>query len=535
MINGSWLVLIPPFLVVVCALVTRRVIFSFSVGVISSVLLLCKTDIKCAAHLTATRFLESSGLNKFGSWHDFWSNWNFFIFLFLILLGVLITLMRDSGAADAFAHIIGRRVKSKEATQKASLVLSLVFFLDDYFSVLTVGSVMRALAHLHKISAVKMAFLVTGMATPIVILSPISSWIGEIILQLKVAGISPHATLDGEPYFVFLRSIPFIFYAIFMIINVWYIVIRNISYGPMYYDEHHKLAHVRPYHERPFDKDHASILDFLIPVGSLIVSVLFGFLYTGDFHWFGGSNSFIEAIKNTKPHLALFFGGLTSSIISFLYFLIRKKITLKQAHIIIKNGVLLMLPSILMLIVAWAFGGMLREDLHTGDYIASRFIGFMNVTFLPLLCFIITGLTSCIIGSAWATIGIMLPLVVPMIEALLQIPAGTSVEAVPLLFPVIGATLSGAIMGTTVSIIADNPIMTAASTGANHYEHIKTMSWYAVPVICATALAYAIIGIGMNWMSLPIVWAIAFSAGIIVLICLLELFARLFHHRKTLG
>lgn len=529
MFNQSWIVIIPPLLVVFTALLTRRVIISFITGIITGSLIVTQAKLTDSILLIGKRFLDSSGLAKMGSWHEFWGNWNLFIFMFLILLGILISLLQYSGASNVFAYILQDGIKTKKDVEKTSLFLSLLFFIDDYFSVLTVGSVMRSLARLDHLHPVKLAFLVTAMATPITILSPISSWVGEIVLQLKLVGISPGNGIDADPYFVFLRSIPFIFYAIFLIIGAWYIVSRSISFGPMaVYDN--KSLH--PKAETIPDHHASSIMDFLVPVLSLIITIFLGFLYTGNFIWFGGNNGFFEAIKNTVPHLALFMGGLVSVVISFAYFLMRKKITITDVITVTKQGTWLMIPSIFMLLCAWTFGSILRYDLHTGDYIAGIFVLFMNVTFLPLVCFLLSGLISCMIGSAWATIGIIVPIVIPMLLKLLHAVPGISADALPLLFPVIGATLSGAIMGTNMSLISDNPIMTAASTGANHYEHVKTMIWYVAPIAFSTIIVYTILGICITWFSLGTVFLISIGSGIICMIGLLELCQRLFKSGK---
>ncbi len=518
--------LVPPLLVVLCAVMFRRVILSFVLGIIASALIVTQGHLVESFWLISKRFLASSGLNKIATAQELLGNWNLFIFLFLMVLGIIIRLLQVSGASGVFAQVVRPFAKNKCSVEKASLFLSFLFFIDDYFSVLTVGSVMRPLAQRYHLHPVKLAFLVTAMATPITILAPLSSWVGEIVLQLKLVGIASDGALVADPYFVFLKSIPFIFYAIFLIIGTWYIVVRGISYGPMMrYDA------AQPKEEKSSAEimdAGATLTDFLLPIAILIGGVLVGFLYTGGYNLFGGPHTFVQAIKNTIPHQALLGGGLASLGMSCIYFLARKKITGTDLKRVFKEGALLMLPSIIMLVCAWTFGSLLRQDLHTGDMIASLFVKIMNVQLLPMVCFLFSALISCMIGSAWATIGIMLPIVVPLLQTVLGLPLGVSADFVLLLFPIIGATLSGAIMGTNISFISDNPIMTCASTGANHYEHIKTMTWYVIPIAIATAVAYAVVGMSAPGMSALHVFGIGITVGVIMMIVLLELFQRLF-------
>lgn len=524
-----WLVILPPLLVVSLILITRRMILSFFIGIVMSALIATQGNIMSALHLVAQRLLSSAGISQLAT-QSLIHNWNLCIFIFLLCLGVIISLLSESGAASAYIRVIQRFVTSRVSAQIASLILSLFFFIDDYFSVLTVGSVMRPLAQRYGIPPVKLAFLTTTMASPLTILAPVSSWIGEIIVQLKQSGVND--ALDNvsiivfaDPFYVFFRSIPFILYAIFIIIATWYIVLRRISYGPM-------ATFEKKFQPQPntiiSPKKNSSFFDFVFPIIILIGTVFAVLAITGNYWLFGGTYSFLDAMKYASVQQALLAGGVIGLCVSLVYFLITQKISLHQSVLCLKTGIALMLPSIIMLINVWALGTLLKQDLNTGAYLAQITSSFMNITLFPVLCFIIAGCIAWMIGSAWATIGLMFPIVLDMLKTLLLLSTHTPLEAVPLLMPILGATLSGCIVGTHLSLLSDNPIMSAASTGANHIDHVKTMAWYVLPVACATALAYGIIGIIINNMGLTLSLCIAYITGIITLIVLLELAQRLF-------
>jgi len=521
--QGTWLVTIPPLLVVFTVFFTRRMLFSLLVGLIAGALIACDCNLIKAASLSIKRLFESTGLANIGSVDAIINNWNLLIFSFLICIGILITLLGYTGAAQAYAQLVRKRVKTKKQAEAASLLLSSIFFIDDYFSALTVGSVMRPVAALYKIHPVKLAFLTTAMATPLTILSPISSWVGEIMLQFRQVGISQTANslVYADPFYIFVCSIPFITYALFMLISSWYIVLRSISYGPMKQYETVTAAN-NPEGHTIHGKRAGSLFDFFLPIIILMATIFITLLATGNWTFFGGTATFLQALKNGSMSQALALGGIVGVFITFIFLYMRKKIKSSQIGTICKNGFFLMYPSILMLICAWGLGSLLKNDLKTGLYIAHLLGTIIHVWILPLVCFALSALIATLIGSAWATIGLMLPIVVPMLVSLMGFEQMVLLEQLPLLLPVIGATLSGCILGTHISLIADNPIMAAASTGADHLEHIKTLFWYAFPAAISSALTYTIIGIGLPSIGLINSSLLGFACGATVMIVLLE-------------
>lgn len=522
----TWLVLVPPLLVIVCALYTQRMILSFFVGIAAACLIATQGSPYQALLMGLNRLWQSSGLNALSSWQSFITSWNLLIFLFLCCLGILTVLLRKSGSADAFARIAQRRVNSPQAAEKASLLLSLFFFLDDYFSSLTVGSIMRPVAHYVGLSPVKLAFLVTAFASPLAVLSPISSWIGEIILQLKQAGIdstNPTSMINADPLTAYLYAIPTIFYSLILLVTVWYIVVRKISYGPMAHYDREAHANKSSTHNHALAQTNNTLADFLIPLSSLIIAIVTGMLVTGNYWLFGGSSSLLQAFKQAAINQAFFIGGIVSLAISVLWFIARKHITLIDVLKSIQEGIALMLPSLIMLICAWSLGSLLKQDLHTGAYIAQLFGCCMTPSLAPFLSFIFSAIVAWMIGSAWAAMGLMFPIIFEMLKATLSLPAHVPLSAVPLIIPTIGAILSGCILGTHFSFLSDTPIMTSTSTGAHHVEHVKTMAWYLLPVALGTASAYASIGFLLMHASLMTSIFCAYSIGLIVTLSILEL------------
>jgi Na+/H+ antiporter NhaC len=519
----SFLAITPPLLVIVLVVLTRHMILSFMGGILLAGILARHGNIFDTATLIGKRFLASAGLSTITSWHGIIDNQNLAIFIFLCSLGAIISLLQFTGAANAYGYFIRRFVHTRQGVEIASLVLSCFFFIDDYFSALTVGSVMRPLATAYKVAPLKLAFLVTALASPIAIITPISSWVGEIVLQLKQSGVGPAAMgsiVQADPFYIFLNTIPFIFYALLLIFAAWYIVLRRISYGPMAVYE--ASAQSNSVVIEVQDISSSSLLDFILPLLVLVSTVFTLLLYTGGYSGFGGQENVFVALKKGVPHQALLVGGLVGVVFTSIYFLLRQKLTIPTLIQCLKQGSFIMIPSIIMLIHAWTLGSILKLDLHTGDYVAQWFGLCVCIPVFPAVCFVATAIISSLIGSAWAAIGLMFPIVIPMLQALIHSSAFYG-DIVPLLLPIIGATLSGSIMGTHLSLLADNPMMSSASTGANHLEHIKTMTWYVIPVGIASVTAYLLLGYTQWALGIYKALLLALSMSIISLVLLFEL------------
>lgn len=524
---NNWLVVIPPLLVVFTALYTRKMIVAFLLGIITSALIATSGHIGTALHLAFIRWWASTGLSGIIHPSTMLSNWNLCIFVFLICVGTIITLLQKTGAAQAYSTFAQRYIKNKRSAESASLILAMIFCIDDYFCALTVGSVMRPLAHRYGIHPLKLAFLTTAMASPLALLMPLSSWIGEIMLQLKLSGVSTdmHSIIYADPFYVLVKAIPFLFYPIIIIASAWYIVMRRISYGPLARYEQKTHAQIVSVST---NKKH-SMIDFALPIVSLIASVMIGLLITGGYWLFGGANGFAHAIKNAQIQHTFFAAGIFSVLLSMSYFYVTKKQTLRDLACALVGGFLIMLPSIIMLIHAWTLGKLLTYDLQTGTYLAGIMSHIIHASLFPMVCFLSATIVAWMIGSAWATIGLMFPIAVPMVPHLMNIPDAQAHLLFIALLPVVGAVLSGSVLGTHYSFMSDTPLMSATSTGASHFEHVKTMAWYLFPITVGVIASYILIGIlpfVFHTHPFWLVWLISISSGLLLSWGLLELFNR---------
>ncbi len=531
MLFYPFLAALPPILVLLSVILTRSILISFIIGILSGSYI-ANGEIVDSFYLTVRRFLEGSGLNKISTLDEIWNNWSLSILIFLICTGILIVLLQESGSVSAFAKITQKHIKSKKSVEIYSLLLSFVFFIDDYFSILTVGSIMHPLTLLYHVHPVKLAYLVMAVASPLTILFPLSSWAGEIILNLRQSGIgvgAPGAFVLSETFNVFLLSIPFILYAFFSIITAWYIVWRKISYGPMALYENQNLPFPKEnYIDVSNQETDTSLFDFTFPIAALTINIFLIIMVTG---FSNGASTLLESLKYGSIQKAFLLGGPFAILISTVWFVMRRKINMKSIGSITKKGFWLMAPSLFMLMLVWTLSLILRQDLQTGVLIASLLASFISKLFFPLICFISSTLITWMIASAWAAMGLIFPIVIPMLKIIQSVPPeGLSIDSIPLVLAVIGATLSGCVMGTHLSFISDNAVMASASTGADHASLIKAMAWYVVPVGIATIVGYLLIGI-LNSFGLTHQLIFSFSGGLIVLVFAIESMQKIFSHQ----
>lgn len=519
--DNSYLVLLPPILVLIVAVYSRSVILSLLTGIISSGLIATKFSLINTASLISRRLLEESNIANlyYGGSLD-----HLYTFGFLVTLGIIISLITHTGGMAAYSRALEPKLKNKKATESTSLLLSLTFFLDDYLSSLTVGSIMRPLTDHFKIPRAKLAFLLDSMSSPLCVLIPASSWVALIVTQLKNSGVSenPDTLIYAEPFQVYIYSILYMFYPILLIISAWFIVRKRISFGPMHYQEieAQKTGNLfggkEPLTLRISGSKHSgSILDFILPIAIFLISFMSFLLYSGNWIYFGGDKTALKAIQEGNAILALFIASLISLSLSVIYYSTQNKIRLKDLSQLTVDGFYLMKNSLIVLLLAWTLGSLLQKDLGTGTYLAQLLLKAMPALLLPLMIFITAILIAASTGSAWGTIAILTPLAIPSVVAFVQQAPPISLDQASLIYPVVAALISGSIAGGHISPISDSTIMSSTSSGTYHLDHIATQIWYVIPVIIGSCVGLLISGLGTNLNQL-IILPIAFIISILI-------------------
>ncbi|MDD9950301.1 MAG: hypothetical protein OXT67_01925 [Zetaproteobacteria bacterium] len=527
---GVWS-LVPPIIVLALGYSTRQVYIPLLAGIFSGAYIAAHGALISGLLLGTERIVEQFELAHLFGDRPLLDGWNILIGIFFIQLGTILKLIHASGGAKAYHRWVEKRLSSPRMIECGSLLLSLCLFIDDYFSALTVGSVMSMLTDKYRIARAKLAFLVDALASPLAMICPVSSWVAAVVGFLKEGGVELHGgeniVIHGSPYIAYLSILPYVSYSWLIFFGVWFIVLRKISYGCMAKrervcqatgDVHGGLINHKTRSQitssSPITVD-SRIADFIAPIVILTVSIFLGIIYSG--YVAGTPFNMVEAMRNASAAKGLVYGGTSALIWIVSFILVRGRLTPHQIGRCTIEGLQLMAPSILVLILAWSFGAVVRDDLQTGSYIAQSCAQNIPHMVIPFVFFLVSFVIAFSLGTSWGAAAILFPIGIQMI---VNLPEYQSTELtlemiLPMLAPSLAAVLSGAVAGDHVSPISDTTIMSSTSTAMDHHDHVRTQVDYAWPVISTCALSYLLYGffyeskLSMPWLlSLCICWSL---------------------------
>ena len=472
--------ILPPVVAIVLALITKEVYSSLFLGIFVGCLLYVNGNLLAALQDFVDRLCTNVGGNAS-------------ILMFLVLLGTLVALMIRAGGSKAYGDWAVAHIKTKSGALWATFILAIVLGVDDYFNNLTTGNVMRPVADGHHISRAKLSYMCDATAAPVCIMMPVSSW------AAAVTGIIGNEEVGFQ---IFLKAIPYNYYAILTLVFIIVMTCLNIDYGPMkthednaakgdlYTTEHRPYADASEMKFNPNGKT----IDLVIPVIILIICCVAGLLIVG---FQGGGHDILTAFANTSAGPALALGGLVALIIDMIYFMIRRSMSFTELMDCLPEGFKQMVPAILILCFAWTIGD-ITKALGAPEFVADfvRSFGSSLQNFLPAVVFIIACGLGFATGTSWGTFTILLPIVIPVFAGVSasELTVADIGPGHDILMIAIAATLGGAVMGDHCSPISDTTIM--ASTGAQcyHLNHVATQMPYAVTVAAVAFVNYIIAG-----------------------------------------
>ncbi|HJB71145.1 MAG TPA: Na+/H+ antiporter NhaC family protein [Candidatus Flavonifractor avistercoris] len=472
--------ILPPVVAIVLALITKEVYSSLFLGIFVGCLLYVNGNLLAALQDFVDRLCTNVGGNAA-------------ILMFLVLLGTLVALMIRAGGSKAYGDWAVAHIKTKSGALWATFILAIVLGVDDYFNNLTTGNVMRPVADGHHISRAKLSYMCDATAAPVCIMMPVSSW------AAAVTGVIGNEEVGFQ---IFLKAIPYNYYAILTMVFIIVMTCMNIDYGPMkthednaakgdlYTTEHRPYADASEMKFNPNGKT----IDLVIPVIILIICCVAGLLIVG---FQGGGHDILTAFANTSAGPALALGGLVALIIDMVYFMIRRSMNFTELMDCLPEGFKQMVPAILILCFAWTIGD-ITKALGAPEFVADfvRSFGSSLQNFLPAVVFIIACGLGFATGTSWGTFTILLPIVIPVFAGVSasELTAADIGPGHDILMIAIAATLGGAVMGDHCSPISDTTIM--ASTGAQcyHLNHVATQMPYAVTVAAVAFVNYIIAG-----------------------------------------
>ncbi|AAO35184.1 Na+/H+ antiporter NhaC family protein [Clostridium tetani] len=497
----GFLTLLPPFIAIVLAFITKNVVLSLSLGVFSGTFLL-QLQGKNIFGAILNGFLDI--VNKIlGSLSD---PWNAGIILQCMTIGGLIALVSKMGGAKAVAESLAKRAKSPTSAQLITWFLGLLVFFDDYANSLIVGPIMRPVSDKMRISREKQAFIVDSTAAPISGIALISTWVGYEISLIKDAYGS--IGQDINAYGVFIDTIPYRFYNILILVFIVASAIMLRDYGPMLKSEvrARTTGKVLGDGAKPMVSSEATALEpkeniklniwnAIVPIGVLLVGAFVGFYFNGYNAIMGGEDEALKAIFTSSPYsfaaireafgasdasVVLFQAALFASIVAMVMGVAQKIFTIEEAVDTWVEGMKSLMITGVILLLAWSLSSVIKE-LGTAKFLVTVLSDALPAFILPSIIFVMGAIISFATGTSYGTMGILMPLTIPLAFSL----GGGDAQYI---IVNASAVLTGAIFGDHCSPISDTTILSSMGTACDHLEHVKTQMWYSLTVATITIL-----------------------------------------------
>ena len=474
--------LLPPLVAIVLALITKEVYSSLFVGIVVGALIYSGFKFEG----TVTQIFEG-GIIKVLS-----DSYNVGILIFLVILGSVVCMMNKAGGSAAFGRWASKKIHTRVGAELAAIILGILIFIDDYFNCLTVGSVMRPVTDRHHVSRAKFAYLIDATAAPVCIIAPISSW------AAAVSGF-----VEGQDGLaIFVRTIPYNFYAILTIVMMVGMVLMKTEFGAMRTHEINALngdlytTSARPYENATDDETpnpRGKVIDLVIPIVMLVICCVISMIYTGGF--FSGTD-FVTAFSQSDASTGLAMGSAFGLVFAIIFYMIRRVVNFRDCMGCIPEGFKAMVPAIMILTFAWTLKAM-TDSLGAAVFVeeAMRSVAGGMEVILPAIIFLVGCGLAFATGTSWGTFGILIPIVVAVFEK----------SSPEMMIISMSACMAGAVCGDHCSPISDTTIMASAGAQCDHVTHVSTQLPYAILAAAVSFVTYIVAGfVKTAWIALPV-------------------------------
>ena len=474
--------LLPPLVAIILALITKEVYSSLFVGIVVGALIYSGFKFEG----TVTQIFEG-GIIKVLS-----DSYNVGILIFLVILGSVVCMMNKAGGSAAFGRWASKKIHTRVGAELAAIILGILIFIDDYFNCLTVGSVMRPVTDRHHVSRAKFAYLIDATAAPVCIIAPISSW------AAAVSGF-----VEGQDGLaIFVRTIPYNFYAILTIVMMVGMVLMKTEFGAMRTHEINALngdlytTSARPYENATDDETpnpRGRVIDLVIPIVVLVICCVISMIYTGGF--FSGTD-FVTAFSQSDASTGLAMGSAFGLVFAIIFYMIRRVVNFRDCMGCIPEGFKAMVPAIMILTFAWTLKAM-TDSLGAAVFVeeAMRSVAGGIEVILPAIIFLVGCGLAFATGTSWGTFGILIPIVVAVFEK----------SSPEMMIISMSACMAGAVCGDHCSPISDTTIMASAGAQCDHVTHVSTQLPYAILAAAVSFVTYIVAGfVKTAWIALPV-------------------------------
>lgn len=442
------LTLLPVFVVIVLATVTRSSFEPLIVGILVACVIAYRGEFltKFIEHLTTALTDKNSG----------------WVILVCMLYGSLITMMIRGGGTAGFSNFLLRYVHNRRSALVSAWILGILIFVDDYLHSLAVGAAMKKITDKFLISRELLAYIVHATSAPLCILLPISTWSIFISGIIEKEGIVP----KGQGMIGYMHAIP---YMAFGFVGITLVLLVALGVFPIIGKM--KAAELRASTGVTVPPDDTHISDvqeervseksklgyFIFPMLVLIATTVYF-----DF----------DALK----------GALITNFFVFVYLFADKALSLKQLSDAILHGFNTILFPIILVILAFALK-LVNDDLHLVQYVITHVEPYMSRELFPAIAFITLATIAFLTGSSWDLYVIAIPLMVGLGNAL-----GANV------WVSVSVVVCAGAFGSNTGFFSDSTILSASSSNVPTMQHALTQLPYALIALLTSTLIYGVIG-----------------------------------------
>jgi Na+/H+ antiporter NhaC len=477
----GWIAILPPLIAIVMALITKNVIPALFLGIWFGAFTI-------------------SGFTPAGAFTGMLAAFDTFvlaaladpahaqIILFSFMIGGMVGIISKNGGMQGVVNHIVPLARSPQRAQGATGLLGLIIFFDDYANVLVVGNTMRQVTDKLRVSREKLAYIVDSTAAPVSCVALITTWIGYEVGLIDTA-VSQIAGFNEAGYSVFLRSIPYSFYPLLCMFFVFVVAFSGRDFGPMYEAEvrARRTGEVTASDARldPAASGHGELeakpdaperaVNAALPVAILIAGVLIGLWVTGQ------GETLQDIIGTADAPRALMWASLLAVLVAAALSIGQRILTLTEVVDAWYAGLKAMMIAMIILVLAWSLSAV-TEVLNTAGYLVSVLGDTLPPAVVPALVFVISAATAFATGSSWGTMGILIPLVVPLSWAVLAANGMADDAHHNVIYSTVACVLGGAVWGDHCSPISDTTILSSMASGCDHIDHVRTQLPYAVLV-----------------------------------------------------
>ena len=478
----GWLSVLPPLFTILMALISKSVIPSLFLGIwigSFSILGLNITVLGQSFLDIIARYIKNSLANPDHA----------AIIIFTLMIGGLVGIISKNGGMLGVVNSLTRFTTNAKRGQLITSFLGIAIFFDDYANTLVVGNTMRKITDKLKISRAKLAFLVDSTAAPIACIALITTWVGYQLGMID-ASIGQINEINESAYYIYLNSILYSFYPVFMLVFVLTIAGSGRDFAAMhkyeiaaragedYSLQGAEMGYTNESESKqlePKEPMRAKAYNAIIPILIFIGSVIVGLFMTGE------GNSVMEIIGSADAYQALMWGSLIAVMFAVLLTLVQGIMSLEETVQSWYGGIKFTIFAIIILIMAWSLGET-TEILQTAKYLVSILGAFLPVAFIPTIVFILSAATAFATGTSWGTMGIFYPIVVPLVWQVLLMNGLADPDHMFILYSSVACVLSGAVWGDHCSPISDTTILSSMASGCSHIDHVTTQLPYAITV-----------------------------------------------------